>query len=255
MKRPSVEIVIPVLNEEEVLEESMKKLHSYLDKNCPIPWQITIFSNGSTDSTVEIGSRLAKRSSRIKFKHIPERGKAKTYRLSWPYSKASIVGFMDADLSTELDAFPKCMDAIINGEADIAIGNRFGKGAVVKRSLSREFLSRGYNLLIKMIFPGNKIRDAHCGFKFLRREVAELLLPHIKNERWFFDTEFLMYAQQVGYGIAQITVRWAERKASRVKIGRVVTEYLANLVRLRFRLWKLRFAVAKHLRSATPAYG
>jgi len=250
MKRPSVEIVIPVLNEEDVLEESMKKLHSYLAKNCIIPWQITIFSNGSTDRTAEIGNRLAKRFSRIKFKHIAERGKAKTYRLSWPCSKASIVGFMDADLSTELEAFPKCMDKIITDGADMAIGNRFGKGAVVRRSFSREILSRGYNFLIKLFFPGNKIHDAHCGFKFLRKDVAELLLPHVRNEMWFFDTEFLMYAQQVGYKIEQVSVKWIERKASKVKIARVITEYLLNLIKLRCRLWKLSLSVSRFPLSA-----
>jgi glycosyltransferase involved in cell wall biosynthesis len=244
MKRPSVEIVIPAYNEQEILEDSILKLHSFLKKNCKIPWTITIFSNGSTDKTVEIGQRLSKRFNHVNFRHIAEKGKAKTFRHAWPSSSAQIVGFMDADLSTELDAFPKCVEKIIKNGADIVVGNRFDKNSFVQRSFFRSFLSKSYNFLIKLFFPGNKIKDAHCGFKFLRKEVADVLLPHIRNDMWFFDTEFLMYVQQVGYKIEQVSVKWTERKASKVRIARVITEYVLNLIKLRFRLWKLRYSVS-----------
>ncbi len=241
MKKPSVEIVIPVLNEEEVLEENIIRLNTFLVKNCSIPWQITIFSNGSTDGTVEIGTRLSKRFSRVKFMHIPERGKAKTYKIAWPISKASIVGFMDADMSTEFEAIPKCLDVIINEKADIAIGDRHSSEAMIERSLKREILSRGYNTLLRSLFPRTLIVDAHCGFKFLKKSVAVSLLPHIRDDCWFFDTELLMLAEQTGYRIEQVPVLWVERKASKVKIMRVVTDYVFNLVKLRLLIWRLRY--------------
>ncbi len=239
MRAHSVEIIIPVLNEEEILEENVTMLHRFLSKKCVIPWQITIFSNGSTDKTVEIGTRLSKRFSRVNFRHIPEKGKAKTYKLAWPSSKASIVGFMDADMSTELDAFPKCMDAIMNNKADIVIGDRLSSDAMIERSLKREILSRGYNTLLRSLFLRTHIVDAHCGFKFLKKSVACALLPHIKDECWFFDTELLMLAEQTGHRIEQVPVLWIERKASKVKIMRVMTDYVFNLVKLRFRIWSL----------------
>lgn len=234
-----VEIVLPVYNEEEVIEDSVVRLQRFLSKHCEIPWQITIFSNGSTDRTVEIGTLLSKRFSRVNFRHINEKGKAKTYKLAWPSSKASIVGFMDADLSTELEAIPKCIEAIKNG-ADIAIGDRHSSAALIDRSLKRTILSRGYNVLIWLLFPRTRIRDAHCGFKFLRKSVACSLLPHLKDDCWFFDTELLMLAEQAGYKIEQIPVLWVERKASKVKIIRVVTDYFFNLLKLRLRVWRLR---------------
>jgi len=239
MKKTSVEIVIPVLNEEEVPEDNIVRLHQFLSKNCDIPWQITIFSNGSTDGTVAIGTQLSKRFSRVKFIHIPEKGKAKTYKLAWPASKASIVGFMDADMSTEFEAIPKCLDAIIDGKADIVIGDRHSSDAMIERSLKREVLSRGYNILIRMLFPFTRIKDAHCGFKFLRKPVACMLLPHIKDDCWFFDTELLMLAEQTGHRIEQVPVLWVERKASKVKITRVVTDYFFNLLKLRLRICRL----------------
>lgn len=235
----SVEIVLPVYNEEEIIEDSVVRLHRFLSKHCDIPWQVTVFSNGSTDGTVEIGTRLSRRFSRLNFIHIPDKGKAKAYKTVWPKSKASIVGFMDADLSTELEAIPKCIESIRNG-VDIAIGDRHTSNALIERSLKRTILSRGYNVLIKSLFPLTRIRDAHCGFKFLKKSVARSLLPHIKDDCWFFDTELLMLAEQTGHKIEQVPVLWVERKASKVKIVRVVTDYFFKLLKLRFRIWHLR---------------
>jgi glycosyltransferase involved in cell wall biosynthesis len=240
MKKPLIELVLPVFNEEDVIEDSVVTLNRFMEKNCKFPWQITVFSNGSTDNTVEIGNQLSRRFSRVNFVHIPERGKAKAYKSIWPSSQASIVGFMDADLSTELEAIPKCIDAIKNG-ADIAIGDRHTVGALIERSLKRTMLSRGYNMLIKLLFPHTKVRDAHCGFKFLKKSVARSLLPHIRDDCWFFDTELLMLAEQTGHKIEQIPVLWVERKASKVRVTRVVTDYLFNLLKLRVRMWRLLF--------------
>jgi glycosyltransferase involved in cell wall biosynthesis len=232
----SVEIVIPCLNEEVVLEENTIELHSFLKKNCAIPWQITIFSNGSTDRTVEIGTQLAKRFKQIKFIHIPIRGRAKVLRMAWQASKASIVGYMDADLSTGLDALPKCLDAIMTGKADIAIGCRLTAEANVERSPFREFLSRGYNVLIKFFFP-TRIKDAQCGFKFFRAPVARFLLPHVYDNKWFFDTENLLIAERCGFSVAQIPVEWAERKESKVRVSTIVFDYIFNLIKIRSRCW------------------
>ncbi len=232
----SVEIVIPCLNEEVVLEENAIELHSFLKKNCAIPWQITIFSNGSTDKTVEIGTRLAKRFKQIRFIHIPIRGRAKVLRMAWQASKSSIVGYMDADLSTGLDAVPKCLDAIINQKADIAIGNRLTKDSMVERSVFREILSRGYNFLVFFFFP-TKITDAQCGFKFFRAPVARFLLPHVHDNKWFFDTENLLIAERCKFSVAQIPVEWAERKESKVRVSTIVFDYIFNLVRMRSRCW------------------
>ncbi len=229
-----VEIVIPCLNEEVVLEQNAIELHNFMKKNCIIPWQITIFSNGSTDRTVEIGTRLSKRFKSIKFLHIPERGRAKVLRMAWKASKASIVGYMDADLSTELDAVPKCIDAIINKKADISIGNRLASESMVERSAFREFLSRGYNMLINIFFP-TRITDAQCGFKFFRAPVARFLLPHVRDNRWFFDTEMLLIAERCKFSIAQIPVAWAERKESKVRVSTIVFDYIFNLIKIKSR--------------------
>jgi glycosyltransferase involved in cell wall biosynthesis len=236
MTKQSVEVVIPVYNEEALLEKNTIILHDFLEKNCSIPWNITIFSNGSTDNTVEIGNKLHKEYPRISIKHMPEKGRAKALRLAWEASDASIVSYMDADLSTELEAFPKCLKLIEDG-ADIASGNRLSSESFVERRLIREVLSRGYNSLIRVFFPFTKIKDAQCGFKLIRTPVAKKLLPQIKDNMWFFDSELLLLAERAGYKIDRVQVRWIERKASKVKVFKTTSDYILKLAELRTRIW------------------
>jgi len=237
MQKDSVEIVIPVYNEEALLEKNAVHLHDFMEKNCKIPWQITIFSNGSSDKTLSIGPELNKHYPEIVFKHIPQKGRGYALRQAWGSSNASIVGYMDADLSTDLEAFPKCLNAIISGEADVAIGNRLSKESVVERCFKRELTSRGWNLLIRLFFPFTSITDSQCGFKFVRTSLVKKLLPRIKDNKFFLDTEMLMIAENSGNKISQIPVSWVERKASKVKVIRTITDYVFRLAGLRLRLW------------------
>src|SRR5205085_431608 len=92
---------------------------------------------------------------------------------------------------------------------DIATGSRLMPGATITRCLKREILSRGYNLLIKAVLF-TKFSDAQCGFKAVSRQVVNELIPLIKNQRWFFDTELLALGEKLGYRIKDVPVHWVE---------------------------------------------
>lgn len=235
-----VDIVIPVLDEEEVLERNVRALCAFLSANCTWRWRVTIFSNGSTDGTARIGRELARRLPGVAFRHTDRRGKARAIRSGWESSDADVLGFMDADLATDLAALPECL-ARIEAGADLAIGNRHAPESRVSRSLLRGALSRGYAAAIRAFFPFTAIRDAPCGFKFVRARVARRLLARIRNESWFFDSELVLLAERAGDRIAQVPVRWTEGAKSKVRFQAVVWEYLSNLARLRWRAWR-RFA-------------
>ena len=57
--QPSVEIVLPVHNEERIVASSVERLHAYLSNGFPFSWRIVIADNGSTDATLSISRRLA----------------------------------------------------------------------------------------------------------------------------------------------------------------------------------------------------
>ena len=228
----TVDITIPVYNEEEVLPRTIASLTEFLETNLSNPWQVTIADNASTDSTQAVSEMLCRKHPGVFYLRIPQKARGRALRTAWLDSQADIVSYMDADLSTDLSHFPQLIKALESGN-HIAVGSRLSKGSQVSRGFKREFISRGYNLLINaMFFTG--LPDAQCGFKALTRATAEAIVPNIKNNNWFFDTELLVIAAKRGFNIASVPVKWIDDPASTVNIASTAREDIKGLMRLRF---------------------
>ncbi|MCH8208041.1 MAG: glycosyltransferase family 2 protein [Nitrospinae bacterium] len=230
--RGTVDVVIPVFNEEKVLPRNIVILADFLKANLRNPWQIIIADNASTDNTRSVSEMLSERYSGINYLHIPQKGRGRALKAAWLDSTADIVSYMDVDLSTDLSYFPRLVESLEEGY-HVAIGSRLSKGSRVTRSIKRELISRSYNLLIKSMFF-TPIEDAQCGFKALTRKTAQAIVPHIKNDNWFFDTELLIIAAKRGYKINQLPVKWDDDPTSTVHIASTATEDIKGLLRLRF---------------------
>jgi ubiquinone/menaquinone biosynthesis C-methylase UbiE len=142
-----------------------------------------------------------------------------------------VVAYMDVDLSTGLESLRGLIDPLVAGEADLSIGSRLARGAQIRRSLRREIISRAYNIITRAAF-GYTVRDAQCGFKALRRDVALSLLPRIEDNGWFFDTELIALTWWDGLRINEVPVRWIEDDDSRVRIVATATDDLRGIVRM-----------------------
>jgi glycosyltransferase involved in cell wall biosynthesis len=239
-----VDVVLPVYNEERVLERSVRTLHLFLTDNLAHEWRILIADNGSTDRTQEIGAKLAEELANVELMHIPEPGRGRALTRAWLVSDADVLTYMDIDLSTDLGAFPKLVSAVAEGGYEVAAGSRLSAESETTRSMKREVLSRGFVFIINTIM-GTKLRDTQCGFKAIRRECAQKLLPFVQDTGWFWDTELLLLAAKGGWGVTFVPVRWLEDTDSRVKIGSTVLRDLEGLFRMRRFDWsKVRKAKA-----------
>ena len=138
---------------------------------------------------------------------------------------------MDVDLSTDLDGFLPLVAPLISGHSDLAVGSRLIAGANVARGPRRETISRVYNLLLSVVFS-TRIRDAQCGFKAIRSDVAAQLLPLVEDQAWFFDTELILLAERNGLRIHQVPVDWVEDLDSRVNVRRTAIEDLRGVRRM-----------------------
>ncbi|UCC60455.1 MAG: glycosyltransferase family 2 protein [Dehalococcoidia bacterium] len=228
-----IDVVIPVYNEERVLADSVAKLRDFLGTNLTCRWQIVIADNGSVDGTLAVARSLSEQYLDVTYVTLELKGRGRALRKAWLESEADAVSYMDVDLSTELTAFPKLIEALDEGY-QVVVGSRLMAGSKVKRSLKREITSRGYNLLIKLLFWSG-FSDAQCGFKALKRDVAQELIPHIKDQAWFFDTELLLLAERKGYRIKDVPVEWVEDEDTRVKIVNTAWEDIKGLLRVRFK--------------------
>lgn len=228
----SVDVVIPVYNEERALPISIPTLCQYLESYVPYQWSVTIADNASTDRTMTVATALSEANSRVKVLHLDQKGRGRALKAAWLASEADIVSYMDVDLSTNLSSFMPLIAPLATGHSEVAIGSRLSKGAVVTRQWKREVISRTYNLMIKLAFR-NRFSDAQCGFKALTRDAAASLLPVVENNEWFFDTELLLLAEERGLRIHEVPVDWVEDLDTRVNIISTVMEDIKGLWRVR----------------------
>lgn len=227
----AIDVIIPVYNEEKILPVSIATLVGFLRANEPRSFRVLITDNASIDRTREVGERLSREYAEVEYLRLPRKGRGGALKEVWLASPAEYVAYMDVDLSTHLAAFPQMIDFLSKGSA-VVIGSRLRRGADTTRSLKREILSRGYNVLIKMFF-GTRFTDAQCGFKGMRREACQKLVPHVKDRKWFFDTELLVLAEKSGHEISEVPVNWIEDLDTRVELVKTILDDLTALVRLR----------------------
>ena len=232
----TVDIVLPVLNEEVALPVCLEKLYAFIEQYPDRDWRVVVADNGSTDNTTAIASELATQYKDLSVSRLDKRGRGRALKRAWGESDADVRLYMDIDLSTDLKALPPLVAAIADEGYDVAIGSRLMRGSeVIDRTLKREITSRGYNMLIHMIFPFPGFKDAQCGFKAVSRRTADNLIPLIEDNAWFFDTELLLLAGKSGYGIKEIPVHWEDDPDTRVKIASTAWEDVKGLLRLRFK--------------------
>jgi putative flippase GtrA len=231
VRTPAVDVVVPVHNETAVLADSIRRLHDYLTAELPLGWRIVIADNASTDATPQIALALAEDLPNVELLALPGKGRGRALRAAWERSDAEVVCYMDVDLSTDLRALPPLLAPLLSGHSDLAIGSRLAPGSRVVRGAKRELISRTYNRLLHTIL-GTRFSDAQCGFKAIRADAAQRLLPAVRDEEWFFDTELLVLAQRQGLRIHEVPVDWIEDPDSRVDIVSTAVADLRGIARL-----------------------
>jgi putative flippase GtrA len=228
---PVLDVVVPVYNEEADLERCVRRLHGHLTATFPYRFRITIVDNASTDGTAAIAAAVAGELADVAAVHLTEKGRGRALRAAWSGSDATVLAYLDVDLSTDLAALLPLVAPLISGHSDLAIGTRLSRGSRVVRGPRRELISRGYSLLLRGTLAA-RFSDAQCGFKAIRKDVANRLLPLVQDTGWFFDTELLVLAERAGLRIHEVPVDWVDDPDSRVDIVATALADLKGIARL-----------------------
>ncbi|MER6113604.1 glycosyltransferase [Streptomyces hirsutus] len=228
---PVLDVVVPVHNEEKDLERCVRRLHAYLVETFPYSFRITVADNASTDATPRIAARLARDLPSTCWIRLAEKGRGRALHTAWSGSRSPVLAYLDVDLSTDLAALLPLVAPLISGHSDLAIGTRLARGSHVVRGPKREIVSRCYNGLLRGTLAVG-FSDAQCGFKAVRRDVAERLLPLVEDRGWFFDTELLVIAERAGLRIHEVPVDWVDDPDSRVHIVSTALADLRGMARL-----------------------
>ncbi len=233
---PLVHIVIPLYNEAKVLADSVTTLIDFLEKSSfPYRYILTLANNASIDRSALICQELADKFSQVKVLNLTEKGKGRAIRTAWSSSTADILTFMDTDLASDLNYFKPLIDAVALHGYDMSIGSRLGKDSLIDgRRVHREFISRCYNAMIRLLFHTG-IADHQCGFKAITRKAYQKIEHHLEDNRWFLDTEMIVWAKRKNFKIKQVDIVWIDRSGSKVSVPKTSYELLKSALALRFR--------------------
>ena len=216
MTDPEVTAVIPVFNDRRSLEIAIPKSVEILSQ-ITNGFELIIAEDGSTDGSAELVRQYEQQDSRVRLLHSDERlGRGKALTRAVHQSKGKIVCYYDVDLATDMQHLPELIGAIREG-ADIATGSRLMPHSDIVRSGGREIASRSYNFLVRL-FLGSRCYDHQCGFKSFNKEFLLTVLPSIRSDHWFWDTELLVRSQRNGCHLIEFPVRWRAGKGTTVKM-------------------------------------
>ncbi len=229
-----ISILLPAYNEAVQIESCVRKVEAAV-KSFSHSYEIIVSEDGSVDGTDAIVSEMAKKNPNLTLLHSSKRlGKGKGIKNALAWSKGRIIVFMDVDLATDLASLPELVQ-VVKSNGGMAIGSRHIQGSHVQRRPTRTLFSLTYNALVRLLFLDG-IHDHQCGFKTMSREVAETVLALSKSDGYFFDTEMIVRCKKLGFPVAEVAVRWAERNKGGSKVNPVRDAKKIAMDMLAFRL-------------------
>ncbi len=237
---PYVSLVLACYNEAEHLESSVAEI---LDTLSPAGWpyEIVFVDDCSRDRTPSILREIVAANPALDLRlvlHEANRGRGATVSDGFRAARGEICGYLDVDLEVHPRYVPSLVREIEKG-ADVATVQRIY--AFQPRSLDRYFMSRGYSFLVRRLLE-LPYRDTETGYKFFRRSAVLPLLDEVRDEGWFWDTEFMARAARRGLRVAEVPGAYVRRtdKTSTVRGLRDSARYFRQLLRFRRELLRER---------------
>ena len=232
MSVPELSVVVPVFDEEPVLERSLEHLVRHLD-GTGLSFELVCVDDGSRDSSPAILRAAAAREPRVRALHgAGHRGKGAALRDGVLDARGDRIVFMDADLSTDLAALGHVLAALDAG-ADVVFGSRRAPGAMVRvqQSPLRVSLGRGFSHLAGWLVRPD-LADFTCGFKGFERAAARAIFRRSHVDRWAVDAEIAAIAAELQLTLVQVPVTWSDAGPSKVRVVRDACSSLGDLVRI-----------------------
>ncbi len=239
MKSQEIDIIVPVVNEGENIEELVKRVDVALSKE-NIRYRIIFIDDHSNDNTLSVINRVSQKYPVIF--HLKKGKKGKAYSILQGASVASTeyIAMLDADLQYPPEALPQLYNLAV--EHGIAVANRKKH----KTSLLRRIGSKINILLFERLLHGFTV-DTQSGLKVFRREVIEHVNPKDVSS-WALDMTLLHTGLQLGYTIGSFDIEFSKRKHGKSKIQflQASKEIALNSIKLKLKKRRIYPILADH---------
>jgi dolichyl-phosphate beta-glucosyltransferase len=231
---PYLSLILPAYNEARRIRQTIEQTRAYLDRR-RIAHEIIVAADGD-DGTREVVADMARVDPRLSvLGGVERRGKGRGIRLGVARAVGQIIGFADADFKTPIEEMDKLLPWFGEGY-DIVIGSRSLAESRIEtpQPLHRRLGSRAFALAMHMLLGLWHIRDTQCGFKFFRAPVARDLFGRQRIDGYMFDVEILHLAEQSGYHVKEVGVRWRDDGDSRLRLVAGNWRNMLDILRIRF---------------------
>lgn len=228
---PEVSVVVPVCNEELLLEQNLKELIASLE-GLEKSFEVVVVENGSTDNTLEVAKRLASGDKRVRVLSLPKKSLGNALKKGFLEARGEFLVWYPIDLSVDFSYIKSSLEGIEG--FDLVVGSKHHPDSKVERPLLRKLCSKLFNLTANALF-GLGLSDTQC-VKTLRRASSLRAIEKSESGDLVFEVELLHRAKRMGLRIREIPVIVRDlRKESKVDPWLMVKTPL-QLLLLRFRL-------------------
>lgn len=208
-------VVIPVYNEKETVGEIVRRVRAV-----PIPKEIVLVDDGSTDGTREILADMEGEADLAIHYHDCNRGKGAALRTGFAHAKGQVIVVQDADLEYDSSQFPYLIQPIIEGVADVVYGSRFLAGGPHRVLYFWHYVANRILTTLSNMCTDLNLTDMETGYKVFRREVVEAILPTLRQEGFGIEPEITAKVARRGYRVYELGISYNGRTyAAGKKIG------------------------------------
>ncbi len=202
---PNLSVVIPVYNEANTIEQIVEAVRgSGVDD-----LEIILVDDGSTDGTRDVlRQKIDPKVARVIF-HERNQGKGAALRTGFAAASGDVVIVQDADLEYDPSEYPKLIEPIVSGRADVVFGSRFVGGEPHRVLYFWHSVVNRFLTTLSNIFTNLNLTDMEVCYKVFRREILQEI--RIEEDRFGFEPEITAKVAKLGCRIYEVGISYAGR--------------------------------------------